>query len=566
VTEAAVDDPRLWRLLAGEILRRLRRRARIGVLHPLRFAGSTPERILAAPPDIRPADADVARQFYAGRYPFAGRVIEIAGSPFSAGAGNAAFQADLHGFSWLRHFRAAGSDLAASNARALTQEWMRQAAGTLDGIAWSPEVVATRIVSWLRHSSILVQGSELSFYRAFLRSLALQVRYLNAVAPDVAPGRARLTVRIALAFAALSLPASPARLAKASRELAREIELQVLADGGHVSRNPEAILDLLADLLPLRQTYATQAELPPSALVSAIDRMFPALRFFLHRDGSLARFNGTGPTDRRLLAAILRHDEAGGAILRAAPHSGYQRLGAGATTLVCDTGEPPPPTHAGQAHAGTLSFEFSAGDNMFVVNAGVALHAPDEWRPLSRASAAHSTAVLADESSARFSPSPRTAELLGEPLFAGPRKVTVQRRDEAGAQSFRASHDGYVRRFGVVYERTLALNDDGSEIAAVDRFATAAGRSAQPGALRFHLHPDIAAARDADGRIVLDASGGERWAFLIDGPQPTVEESIFFADAAGPRKALQIVVDFDTVANAEIAWRFVRLAPVTSTA
>ena len=127
-----------------------------------------------------------------------------------------------------------------------------------------------------------------------------------------------------------------------------EIERQILPDGGHISRNPMAVLELLADLLPLRQTYANQAEEPPAALIGAVERMLPALRFFRHQDGSLARFNGMGATIHDRIAAILRHDDTAGAPLLHAPHSGYERLSMGGTTVIADTGLPPHPEVSGR--------------------------------------------------------------------------------------------------------------------------------------------------------------------------------------------------------------------------
>ena len=56
---------------------------------------------------------------------------------------------------------------------------------------------------------------------------------------------------------------------------------------GHISRNPGALIELLIDLLPLRQTFAARNIAPPPALLNAIDRMMPMLRFFRHGDGTL---------------------------------------------------------------------------------------------------------------------------------------------------------------------------------------------------------------------------------------------------------------------------------------
>src|SRR5690606_30991244 len=152
-------------------------------------------------------------------------------------------------------------------------------------------------------------------------------------------------------YAALSLPAPAAQLRSASRHLAAELERQILPDGGHVSRNPMALLELLADLLPLRHTYANQAESPPPELIAAVERMLPALRFFRHRDGALALFCGMGATGQDRVAAILRHDDTAGQPLTNMHYSGYQRLTMGGTTIIADTGVAPPTDMAHEAHA-----------------------------------------------------------------------------------------------------------------------------------------------------------------------------------------------------------------------
>ncbi len=110
---------------------------------------------------------------------------------------------------------------------------------------------------------------------------------------------------------------------------------------------------------------------PPAALIGAVERMLPALRFFRHGDGSLAHFNGMGVTVHERVAAILRHDDTAGAPLLHAPHSGYERLSMGGTVVIADTGMPPPVEIADAAHASCLSFELSSGRQQFIVNAGV---------------------------------------------------------------------------------------------------------------------------------------------------------------------------------------------------
>lgn len=560
------DNVKLWRLAATEYWRRFRQRVRSGPLFRWRFSGRTPDRVLIAPPDLRFADALIAEQFYAGKFPLAGQIANGDGrSPFEIDPPSRDWMHALHGFRWLRHLRAAGSDLAAANARALVNDWIALHGRSIVQPAWEPEITSKRVIAWLQHSSIVLQGSELPFYRLFLRTLSAQVRYLRTMAPEMPGDEARLRARVAICFAALCLPVSLSAIRSASRSLARELDAQILPDGGHVSRNPEAILELLADLLPLRQTYASQAVEPPAALLGAIDRMLPALRFFRHEDGNLARFNGVGMTLADRVMTILRYDETAGSPPLNATHSGYNRMAMGQTTVIADTGKPPPPIQSQQANAGTLAFEMSSGRNCYIVNAGVDNFGPSDFNTLARATAAHSTATINDSSSSRFITTGWIKNLVGSPIYDGPRNVKCDRLDSEGRQNLVASHDGYVPRFGLVHERRLTLSHHGSVIHGVDRFHRPGGKvppasSTDEVALRFHLHPDVHPILDGEGRLMLMTDQGDSWTFTCETIAPSMEESIYFAGLAGPLRTRQIVLLFGVADTPEVHWYLTRTA------
>jgi len=564
VQTAGSQAPVLWGLAARQAWRRLRRRLRTGPVYRWRYTGRTPERVLIAPPDLRLADPEVAREIYHGRFLLAGQLIETGGqSPFHLDVRHRGWLEELHGFRWLRHLNAAQSDLASANARALVGDWISLYGRRIGGLPWDPAITARRIIAWLQHSAVVLQGADLAFYRLYLKMLAIQMRYLRAMAPEMGEGEEKLRARIALAFAALSLPTPVSSLRSATRNLNFELEEQILPDGGHISRNPRAVMELLADLLPLRQTYASQAEPPPPALLGAVERMLPCLRFFRHADGSLARFNGMGITVHDRVAAILRHDDTGGAPLLHATHSGYERLYMGGTTVLADTAAPPPAELSEVAHAGCLSFEMSSGRHQFIVNCGVDSFGADAFRALSRATAAHSTATINDTSQARFTLASGWEGWVGTPLVGGPRKVECERLDNDGVHAFVASHDGYVSRFGLVHERELALLQKGALLQGVDRFHLPDGTPAARGsshsiAVRFHIHPDIELFKDDEGRLILAGEATDTWVFTSEGVEPVVEESIFFAAIAGPTRSRQIVLHFKAAECPEIRWQFLK--------
>jgi len=561
-------SPLLWDLALRQAWKRLRRRLRAGPAYRWRYTGRTPERLLIAPPDLRLADPHVAREIYHGRYLLAGQLVETGGeSPFHIEVRNQAWLEELHGFRWLRHLHAAQTELAAANARALVFDWIELYGGRIAGIPWQPAVTARRIIAWLQHSAVVLQGADLASYRQYLKLLAIQIRYLRSMVSEMPDGEEKLRARIALAFAALSLPTSVTTLRAATRNLSIELERQILPDGGHISRNPRAVMELLADLLPLRQTYGIQAEPPPDALVGAVERMLPALRFFRHQDGSLARFNGMGVTIHDRVAAILRHDDAGGAPLSHARHSGYERLSMGSTTIIADTAAPPPVELSNMAHAGCLSFELSSGRHQFIVNCGIDSYGAEAFRPLARATAAHSTATVNDTSQARFALPAGWDDWVGTPLVGGPRKVECRRIDSDRSLGFVASHDGYVSRFGISHERELVLMHEGTVVRGADRFLRPGGSAPDQRvavAVRFHLHPDIEIYRDDNGLLILAGEATDTWVFSCKGVEPVVEESIFFATIAGPRRSRQIVLHFSANEMPEVRWQLVRTHSILS--
>jgi uncharacterized heparinase superfamily protein len=473
-------------------------------------------------------------------------VISDGRSPFEMLSPSGEWAEALHGFGWLRHLRAAESAITRANARALVDEWIGLQ-NSLGSPAWYPEVVTRRLISWLSQATLILDDSDVRFYRRFLKSLTRQVRFLRSTAGDTRDGVQRLQARIALAYAALCISGQMRYLNKATRQLTNELERQIPPDGGHVSRNPGALTELLLDLLPLSQAYSARNVAPPAALLNAIDRMMPMLRFFRHTDGTFALFNGMGPTQPDLLATLLACDDARGAPVSNAVHSGYQRIEAGNSVMLIDTGRPPPFEMSMQAHAGCLSFELSHKGQRIIVNCGMPGTGKDDWREHARTTAAHSTVTFNDTSSCRFAAS-GARRPQGNPIVSGPTKVPVERETIEEGEIVRATHDGYATRFQVVHQRSVILSPDGNRLDGEDMFLPAKGnvipeKVADEFAVRFHLHPAIRANRIADGHgVMLILPNKDVWNFHAYDDMAEIEDGVFLGGQEGARRTFQIVV------------------------
>ena len=534
--------------------------------HPLvrwRFGSGKTDRLVIAPQDLRTADATRAAEIYAGRFAFAGKVVICdSRSPFEMTPPSDEWAVTLLNFSWLRHLRAADSAITRANARALVDDWINLQGGW-NPVGWRLDILSRRIICWLSQAPFVLQDADARFYRRFIRSLSRQVRYLRRTLKESRDGMPRLQAVIALTYAALCIQGQSGALRGSARRLVDELRAQILSDGGHVSRNPGALIELLADLLPLRQLFSARNLQPPQPLNNAIDRMMPMLRFFRHADGNFAQFNGMGPTPVDLLATVLAYDDARGSPLSNAPHSGYQRIEAGQTALLMDTGRPPPVGVSQEAHAGCLSFELSWRLQRLVINCGLPAVNKENWRQVARQTAAHSTVTLNETSSCAFLESGPFRKLLsGTPIVAGPRDVRIERDEEPHGVMLRTSHDGYAGDFGIVHVRAVRLSPDGRALDGEDSFIPPEGQAFTANApdeyaIRFHLHAAIKASRLSDGRgVILLLPDKEVWTFATLAESVDIEESVYLAGTDGPRRTTQIVIYGHARSQQAVRWSF----------
>ena len=556
----ASESSHVWRLLASHLWQQASRWVHGGMLFRLRPASNVPTRVLIAPQDLRTADAMNAADIYGGRFLFSGHLVETHGeSPFELYGQERDWQRELHGFGWLRDLRAADSKISRQNARVLIDDWIKLC-GSRHPVGWETPVVARRIMSWLSHSPFVLDEGDHDFYRRFLKSLAKQVAYLRRTINETHDGVERLQAALAIASACVSMAGQGRYARQAMRRLDTELARQILPVGGHISRNPGAMIEILADLLPVRQAFVMQGMELPKGMLQSVDRMMPLMRFFRHGDGAIAHFNGMGSTPNDLIATIMGYDDARGAPPTNAPHAGYQRLVGGDATVLLETGKPPPPGLSLDAHAGCLSFEFSSGIHRLVVNCGVSGLSNSKWRQVSRSTAAHSTVSIGDTSSCRFLTSARFGKWLGNPIMSGPSNVSADRTDSATSSKVSASHDGYLREFQVVHERDLRLSADGTELSGIDKLLAKGPINPEHYyTIRFHIHPQIKASLHNKGSLVqLVCPDGETWEFDAPGAELHLEDSIYLSDVYGHRKTSQIIIYGMIQEMPSVAWQFRR--------
>jgi len=509
--------------------------------------------------DLWPGDAARGAKLLRGELEAEGHARQFEG--WSPAHGPLGWRAAAHSFAWLRDLRALGTDAARVHARDLLEDWL--ARGAAEPLAALPEVAAARISALLGHWDFVAATAEEAFRKRVLAALAADARAVVGGLPGEAAHRGALVVVKAAIAAAVAFE-EEAWLTRALRFLPAELERQFHPDGGHVERNPSAQMAALQDLVEIRNLLNGIGMDAPPALVAAIERAGGALRLFRHGDQGLALFHGAREEPAALLDLVLTHGQARGRAPMLLEETGFHRLAAGRTLVIADCGAPPPgraphpatgyPRGADRlAHAGTLAFEMSVGRDRLIVNCGAAPGAEPPWRDALRATAAHSTLVLADTNSSEVK------EEGG--LGRRPERVEVERHEANGAQWLDASHDGYRRTHGVVHRRRLYLAEGGDDLRGEDMLEPA-GAVTQPVVVRFHLHPGVTAAlAEEEGGVLLRLPGGAGWRMRARGARVELEDSLYCgAGGAEPRRAQQVVLTADFPGET-IQWAISRVPP-----
>jgi uncharacterized heparinase superfamily protein len=490
-----------------------------------------PENLVVVPPDPWSGDSQRGREMIAGVFRFAGQTLEKEDLSWQPEGAKPEWVSALHGFEWLRDLRSAGGDRARRMARDMVANWLFRFRKPDDATAWQPDVTGLRLSSWISFHDFFCASADDEFRKDYFTSLVRQSRFLARALPGGLSGICLMRALKGLAYSGIALEEGEERLEQAFAGILREIKEQILPDGGHISRSPQATFDFMRILVDLR-TALTAARLEmPEELQHAIDRVAPAVKFFRHGDGALCQFNGGQESNAHICEATLMQSGARGRAMKALPHCGYEKIAQGRSSLVMDVGLPLASKYADRAHAGLLSFEYAFGKDRVIVNCGSS-EMKGKWRELLRSTAAHSTLVVDHRNACQFD---------DNGLLASRPEVTYKRHEDDDIAMIEASHTGYTPRYGLTHRRCLRLHENGEALLGEDQLI---GKSGVHFHVRFHLHPNITASLIQGGdEILLRSRSGMGWRFRAQGAGLGIEDSIYAGEGEVPRRALQIFLN-----------------------
>lgn len=527
-------------------------------LHAFRLKGRFPLKLLGVPADPVPGDTRAGTAIRAGHFLHRGLKLPLGELDFAALEVAPTFADYLHSFAWLRDLAATGSRAdGAPIAEAVVRHWLGTHGETVSEPAWKADNSAWRILFWAAHAPLILSSSDLVYRSAVLNHLARAARHLDRVADKTRPGTGQMVAWVGIVAASLLMPGGEPRQIFGEAGLRKVLETSFYADGGNISRSPQAQLDAVMALSMLAKIYDMRRMEVPPFIQEVLARAVPALLGLTHSDGGMGSWQGSGATSAATIQAIVDASGVRTRPLKQARDWGYQRLVANKVVVLADAAPPPIARVTEAGCASTLAFELSDGAERIVVNCGGAALTgatiPADLARGLRTTAAHSTLILADSNS--------TAILSNGSLGKGVTEVELDRRETPQGSRLEMSHDGYARRHGLIHRRLLILSPNGRELRGEDMLLPAprTRRKGDKGfAIRFHLGSAISASLTADKLgALLRINGGPLWQFRTSEGALDVEESLWVDGEGRPHPTEQLVVTGTAPAGgASIGWIF----------
>lgn len=266
-------------------------------------------------------------------------------------------------------------------------------------------------------------------------------------------------------------------LQQAEKILKKELNEQILSDGGHFELSPmyhQIILFRVLELIDWYGKYSLKNTGLEKFFIEKAEKMCSWLQLITFKNNEIPLFNDSAKEisfDSGFLLSYAKELGLGWKLLDLG-ESGYRAFDAGNYECRLDVGKLGPDYQPGHAHSDALSFVLNVNHIPVLVERGTSTYEPNEIRQTERSTPAHNTVTVEGENQSEVYDAFRVGRRAQVKIITDGKKTVV------------AEHDGYYQRFGLIHQRGFEF--DTNKIIITDRLSKPASAEAY-----FHFYPDL---------------------------------------------------------------------------
>ena len=424
----------------------------------------------------------------------------------------------LNNFYWLFSI-----DLKSSTkiTQSIIERWIDKNE-SYNTINWQIDTLSKRIISWIANSKLSYENGDIKYKNKFNLSVNKQVNHLiNEIT------KSKLVDDKLLGCAAIiitGLAYENQKFLKYGLDLLKKIILNSFDnDYFPKTRSIRQLNFYLKYFVLVRELLKESFNEIPDYLDEIIFYLGKSYSTFSDLKQSLL-FNGNHHNDLAEFNRYLSHHkykfesdnkETGGyAILK---NKNY--------ILAMDIGSSPPKKFSNNYQSGVLSFEFFYKGSKLISNSGYFQEYNNKFNIISKSTAAHSSLIVDNHSSCSFKRTDKY-KILENGLKTYDKKI-VHEKDYWLIQ---ASHNGYLKKYGIIHERSIEFIVDKKKLVGKDKIISKKGLSSKKFDIRFHMMPGIKLTKTLDNKTILIEIENSGWRFTSDCETFNIESGLYFGN------------------------------------
>ena len=424
---------------------------------------------------------------------------------------------NLNSFFWLFSLDLKSSKKDTQN---ILLKWMEKNQ-RFDAENWEVDIVAKRIIAWLSNSILTYEGGNTDYKEKFNSVIKKQINHLINEIENSELVDDKMICCSAIILAGLSYPSKDGYLNIGINLLKKLAKLSLDNDGFPKSRNIRQLNFYLKYFILIREFLKESQTEIPEFINENIYYLGQAYAFTWQNNKKDFLFNGNHEGKNIDFDNYLQrfdynfknqNNELGG----------YAILNNKNISLIMDIGPSPDKKFSSNYQAGSLSFEIISRGKKLICNSGYFQNFNHKLNEVSKSTAIHSTLILDDQSSCKFTKNKKSKILEG--LKITKKNIVF----EKNYWKIKAVHDGYLNQYGVMHDREVEFYPEQMKFIGYDKIISKNNIKNLKFDIRFHLEPSVKVMKTQNNKSILIDLDGEGWKFNCDNNMIDIDSGLYF--------------------------------------
>ena len=389
--------------------------------------------------------------------------------------------------------------------------------------SWEFDIVAKRIIAWTSNSRLTYEDSSAEYKVNFNGVINKQINHLINEITRSEWVDDKMIGCAAIILTGLSYQNKDEHLRTGLNLLKKLIKSSFNNDGFPKSRSIRQLCFYLKYFILIREWFKESQSEIPDFINENIYYLGQAYAFTWQNNKVDLLFNGNHKTNNADFDHYLKKlgynfknqsNELGG----------YVALNNKKTSLIMDVGPSPDKKFSSNYQAGALSLEIISNGKKLICNSGYFQNPNHQLNELSKSSAIHSTLILDDRSSCKFN---KTKNKSSE-IYHGLKILKKNIVFEENYWKINASHDGYLKQYGIIHEREIEFYPEQMKFIGHDKIIFKNSIKNLKFDIRFHLEPNIKVMKTQNNKSILIELDGEGWKFSSNNNNMNINDGLYF--------------------------------------